>query len=255
MYKAIVTGALALLLSASAAGQCDLGLWRAEDHSGAMTAVSRGDTMEVVAPRGLTMWYGERLEGDYEIGYRVKFVNAGGEYDRLSDMNCFWGANDPASPDDIFARGAERGGFFPNYKSLTLFYVGYGGNHNTTTRFRIYRGHGPEVPDSIARPLVAEFTDSCHLLKPDHWHHVMIRVCGGVTTYSVDGEELFRFPVGADGADGHFGLRLLENHILLADFRIVRLPRPVAVRRCCFAAVGGGGLLAEDGVGEDSVDC
>ena len=63
-----------------------------------------------------------------------------GSYDRLSDLNCFWGADDPRHPDDFFARSAWRNGEFKNYNTLDLYYVGYGGNDNGTTRFREYRG-------------------------------------------------------------------------------------------------------------------
>ena len=49
------------------------------------------------------MWYRQRLAGDYEISYRICMVMQGGKYDRLSDLNCFWAANDPKYPDDLFA--------------------------------------------------------------------------------------------------------------------------------------------------------
>lgn len=54
-------------------------------------------------------------------------VMQGGKYDRLSDLNCFWAANDPKYPDDLFARSQWRDGIFKNYNTLNLFYVGYGG--------------------------------------------------------------------------------------------------------------------------------
>ena len=52
-------------------------------------------------------------------------VMQGGKYDRLSDLNCFWAANDPKYPDDLFARSQWRDGIFKNYNTLNLFYVGY----------------------------------------------------------------------------------------------------------------------------------
>ena len=40
----------------------------------------------------------------------------------------------PRHPDDFFARSAWRNGEFKNYNTLDLYYVGYGGNDNGTTR-------------------------------------------------------------------------------------------------------------------------
>jgi len=52
------------------------------------------------------------------------------------------------------------------------------------------------------------------LLIPNKWYDIKIRVEKGITTYSVNGEELFRLPVKENEGDGYFGLRLLENHTL-----------------------------------------
>ena len=51
-------------------------------------------------------------------------------------------AENPASPDAIFANSDQRGGDFTKYDALRLCYVGYGANHNKTTRFRRYKGTG-----------------------------------------------------------------------------------------------------------------
>ncbi len=178
------------------------------------------DTLDIVSPAGVTLWYRPRLEGDYEISYHACVCMQGGPHDRLSDLNCFWGAADPVSPDDLFARSAWRNGIFPRYKTLTLFYVGYGGNNNSTTRFRRYYGADEECPDATARPVIREYSDPDHLLRPNRWLHIVIRVEQGATTYTVDGEELFRQEVGPGTCDGHFGLRLLENHVRIAGFEV-----------------------------------
>lgn len=197
--------------------------WVAEENSGRMELSSAGDTLEIVSPQGATLWYRQRLTGDYEISYRAHMVMRGGPHDRLGDLNCFWAAADPSHPDDLFARGEWRHGIFPRYKTLTLFYVGYGGNNNTTTRFRRYFGLGEKCDDSVARPVIGEYTDAEHLLSPERWLHVVIRVAEGVTTYSVDGEELFRAPVEEGAGDGYFALRLLENHVLIVGFEVKSL--------------------------------
>lgn len=182
-----------------------------------------GDTMDIVSPDGLSLWYKERLTGNYEITYRVQVVVENGSYDRLSDLNCFWGADDPRHPDDFFARSAWRNGEFKNYNTLDLYYVGYGGNDNGTTRFREYHGEYYGVDDAKIKPILKEYTDAAHLLKPNHWYEVKIRVENGATTYAMDGEELFSLPVADGKGDGYFALRLWQNHVRFADFQVANI--------------------------------
>lgn len=219
----ILAGSLFLLFPFIMQAQVILKNWPIEDHSGEMQIMVSGDTLDITAPKGLTLWYNKRLTGDYEISYRIKMLMQGGKYDRLSDLNCFWGANDPEHPENLHAQAAWRKGIFQHYKSLKLFYVGYGGNHNSTTRFRQYYGGGPSLNDSIVRPVIKEYTDPAHLLFPNQWYHIQIRVQKGITTYRINGEELFRLSIKRNEGDGHFGLRLLQNHVLFTDFRIKNL--------------------------------
>ena len=210
---------LAIILHA----QVSLKDWKVEDHSDRMRVEVAGDALDITSPMGLTLWYDHRLTGNYEITYSVKMLMQGGMNDRLSDLNCFWSANDPKHPDDLYARAAWRKGIFKNYNTLNLFYVGYGGNYNSTTRFRQYLGGMHDLSDPKVRPVIKEYTDSEHLLKPNKWYHIRIRVENGVTTYSVNGEELFRYKIKTGEGDGHFGLRLLENHVLFTGFRVEKL--------------------------------
>lgn len=205
--------------------QITLKYWTVEDHSGEMRIEVAGDTMDITAPKGLTLWYNKHLAGDYEICYHVKMLMQGGKYDRLSDLNCFWGANDPKYPNDLYARSAWRKGIFGHYNTLDLFYVGYGGNYNSTTRFRRYFGSKYHMDSPEVKPLIKEYKEPNHLLIPNQWYRIHIRVTGEVTTYSINGEELFRYTIKAGEGDGHFGLRLLANHVLFTDFRIKELSR------------------------------
>lgn len=141
---------------------CRLTAWVVEDSSGKVEITCIGDTMDIVSPDGLSLWYKERLTGNYEITYRVQVVVENGSYDRLSDLNCFWGADDPRHPDDFFARSAWRNGEFKNYNTLDLYYVGYGGNDNGTTRFREYHGEYYGVDDAKIKPILKEYTDGGH---------------------------------------------------------------------------------------------
>lgn len=194
--------------------------WVIEDESGHLLAEADNNILEIISPEGLTLWYKQRLTGEYRISYRICMVAEGNRFDRLSDMNCFWGASDPEHPDNFFARSDWRNGEFHKYNSLNLFYVGFGGNDNTTTRFRQYHGTYYGIDDSKVKPLLQEYTDERHLLKPDKWYRVDITVGNHETAYSIDGETLFRLPVQQGTCDGYFGLRLLTNHILLTDFNV-----------------------------------
>lgn len=224
LYK-LVSGSILMLLPLMVQAQIALKNWTIEDHSGEVKIIVSGDTLEITAPKGLTLWYNQRLTGDYEISYRVKMLMQGGKYDRLSDLNCFWSANDPEHPDNLFARSEWRNGIFQHYKTLSLFYVGYGGNHNSTTRFRQYFAKAADTSDAIARPVIKEYTDKSHLLFPNKWYDIQIRVEKGITTYRINGEELFRLTIKDNEGDGHFGLRLLENHTLFTNFQVKNLKK------------------------------
>lgn len=219
----ILSGSIFILFPFIIQAQIILKNWTIEDHSGKMQILVSKDTLEISTPKGLTMWYNQRLTGDYEISYHVKMPMQGSQYDRLSDLNCFWGANDPENPGNLFARSGWRNGIFQHYKTLTLFYVGYGGNHNSTTRFRRYFGSTAKTDDTLSRPVIKEYTDKAHLLLPDQWYHIQIRVEKGITSYRINGEELFRLSIKEREGDGHFGLRLLENHVLFAGFQINKI--------------------------------
>lgn len=48
--------------------------WKIEDESHALRIIERADTLELIVPGGLTLWYQQRLTGDYEINYRICMV-------------------------------------------------------------------------------------------------------------------------------------------------------------------------------------
>lgn len=199
------------------------GDWFIEAHDPATTVSEHDGVLDITTPKGFSMWYDRPLTGDYRISYKAMLPEKGGKHDRASDLNCFWGTKDPANPDDLYAGASWRQGIFQRYKALQLFYVGYGGNYNSTTRFRKYYGGGPDVSDSIARPVIAEYTDAKHLLKPNKWYKIEISVSEGKSVFSVNGEKLFEYTLSPGEADGYFGLRLLSNHCLIKDFKIEQL--------------------------------
>ena len=194
--------------------------WKSESNSKKTKITTMDSVMDVVSPDGLTLWYDEKLTGDYEISYAIQVVMENGKYDRLSDMNCFWGANDPQHSDDLFARADWRKGVFKNYNSLNLFYVGQGGNDNTTTRFRQYHGKFYEVDDAKNKPVLAEYKDADYLLKPNHWYNIVIRSSKGTTSYTCNEIEFFKKEIKKGETDGYFAIRLWKNHVRIADFKI-----------------------------------
>jgi hypothetical protein len=129
------------MLSCSGAGQVivaddfrdDLSKWKVELEKGGVVRASEG-ALDVDVPGGCTVWLKIPLEGPVLIEYEVTAISAGGANDRVSDLNCFCMATDARSPEDLFA--TKRSGKFSDYDQLKCYYVGLGGNENTTTRFR-----------------------------------------------------------------------------------------------------------------------
>src|SRR5690606_36239314 len=107
---------------------------------------------------GCTVWYRPRLKAPVEISYEATVVMQDGPFDRLSDLNCFWMADFPGEPAGLPGSTGKRTGRFAEYDALATYYVGYGGNYNSTTRFRRYAGTG-------AKPLLPEhdLADPAHL--------------------------------------------------------------------------------------------
>ena len=148
--------------------------WKVESESPDYKVTFIGDTAEIVSPKGLTLWRKEKMNGRVTIEYDACIV-VEKEGDRLSDLNCFWMASDPTCPDNIWKREKWRNGIFLNCYSLQLYYMGYGGNYNSTTRFRRYDGNEAGITDPKARPAIwKEYTDADHLLKANHWYHIKI---------------------------------------------------------------------------------
>lgn len=209
--------------SSTRSSQWQADQWIAEDESDATQISFSNDTLELVVPAGLTYWYNQRLTGNYEISYFLSMPMNRGKIDRLSDLNCFWAANDPKHPDNFFMLAEWRNGEFKNYNSLNLFYVGYGGNENTTTRFRRYYAKFFGVDDIRVKPLIKEYTDPDHLLEAGKWYHIVIRVNNNATSYNVNGEALFSYQLSPGEGDGYFGLRLLQNHVLMTGFQVKQI--------------------------------
>lgn len=160
---------------------------------------------------GATVWFGHKLSGNVLITFKRKVVVEGGRNDRLSDFNLFWMASDPSG-----TLAFDRSGKFAEYDGLRLYYVGIGGNTNTTTRFRKYDG-------TAVRPLLGEANDAAHLLRANHEYAVQVAVYGDCTRVTVDGAPYFTWRDPAPLREGWFGFRTTWSRQEIDDFKIYQL--------------------------------
>lgn len=192
--------------------------WKVESESKDYGLRFLGDTLEISVPEGLTLWRDRKYHAPLTIEFDAMVV-VENDGDRLSDLNCFWMATDPASPSDFWKNSAGRGKFVNCY-GMQLYYLGYGGNHNTTTRFRRYDGDARGIDDASHRPaIITEYTDAAHLLEANKWYHVKITADGFRTQYFINGERIvdYRDPQGLK--EGYFGFRTTKSRTRFANFR------------------------------------
>ncbi|GGF23280.1 hypothetical protein GCM10011339_09180 [Echinicola rosea] len=190
----------------------DSSKWKVEmdDLPNSSVAVE-GGKLVLDTKGGVTVWLNQKLKGNIEITYKRQVVMADGTNDRLSDLNQFWMATDPEN-ENLFTRGGK----FAEYDSLSMYYVGFGGNYNGTTRFREYQGDGEKT-------LLFDLDDEDHLLKPNHWYTIKIKVEDGLVSYWVDGEKFFEYQDETPLTEGYFGFRSTWSRHEIDDLKIVRL--------------------------------
>jgi hypothetical protein len=186
--------------------------WVVEQQAGGTVAF--GDsTLTIDDAGGCTVWFRTKLTAPVVIRYEARVLSSS----RVSDLNCFWMASDPAHA-DLLAPGHMRDGKFAAYDSLRTYYVGYGGNDNSTTRFRRYDGTG-------ARPLLPEHDRQKpeFLLQPDHWYQIELRATAdGHAQFIRDGEMIFDFADPAPLTSGWFGFRTVHSRIEIRNFSVSR---------------------------------
>jgi len=191
-----------------------LGQWQVEAEAPARVSAQDG-SLDIEAPAGLTLWFRPLLKGPVEIRYRAQAVAQGGLHDRVSDLNCFWMAHDPTVPDgDALAR--PRSGKFEEYDSLQTYYVGLGGNGNSTTRFRRYVGRDGD------RPLLPENDrrGSEDMLVANRWQDIVLIADGDKIAFLRDGRRLFAFQDDHPYTHGRFALRTTASHLKIRDFTV-----------------------------------
>lgn len=192
--------------------------WRCEIEFPAQSRIHVQDgKMDIVTHGGATAWFRHELSGPVEIVYQAACISAGGAEDFVSDLNCFWMATDPRRTTDFFE--PPRTGAFAGYNALRTYYVGQGGNRNTTTRFRRYIG------DEAKRPLLPEndLTDTSAMLVANHWQEVQLIADGSHIQYFRDGVRLFDYLDEQPYTRGYFGVRTTKNHMQIRRLRIYQL--------------------------------
>ncbi len=194
----------------------DLGRWLVEQMPGGRVTVADG-ALIIEDAGGCTVWWRQKLTAPVVISYEATVISAGGPHDRVSDLNCFWMAGDPRQA-DLLAPGHGRTGKFEDYDALRTYYVGQGGNTNTTTRFRRYAGGGvkPLLPEHDRR-------EPAVLLEGNRAYRIRIMaLADGTVRYYRDAELIFEFKDPAPLTEGWFGFRTVQSHLRIRDFKITR---------------------------------
>lgn len=187
--------------------------WTIEQESREATVTFADGVIDVDTPKGLTLWFNDSIEIPAVIEFDVMAVDDGGPNDHVSDINAFWMASN-ADGTSVLSR--PRSGAFAEYDTMLAYYVGIGGNRNTTTRLRRYvgeAGNRPILPDhDLGAP---EF-----MITPNKW--TRITLVAGAEDFSVkrDGEPLFTYALDMPYTKGHFGLRTTKSHLRYRNIRI-----------------------------------
>lgn len=193
-----------------------LGQWRFEAQVPSRTTIV-GGALEIDSPEGYTAWFTPKLSGPLLIEYEAQAVSEGGPNDQVSDLNAFWMATDPNRPGDLLAQ--PRSGAFADYDTLQTYYVGQGGNRNTTTRFRRYIGKSGNRPILPEHDLGAP----ADLLVPNQWQTVRLVAFGNLIQYWRDDRKIFTLDDPEPYTEGWFGVRTTKNRLRVRDLRIHRL--------------------------------
>jgi alpha-L-rhamnosidase len=197
--------------------------WQAELESGGKVE-ARDGKLEIDVPAGCSVWFKQPVEGPVLIEYDVTVIKSGGPNDRASDLNCFWMATDARVANDTDFFSVARSGKFADYNQLRCYYVGLGGNTNTTTRFRRYIG------SATTRPLRPEhdLSDAPNLITPNVKQKIQLVACGSLVQYWRDGKKLFEYHDDQPYTKGWFAFRTVRNHMSIENFAVRELhPRPL----------------------------
>jgi hypothetical protein len=182
------------------------------EREGAVTV--RDGVLEIDTSGGCSVWFREELQGPVMIQYDAVAVAEGEPNDHVSDLNCFWMATDPGAPAGVPPR--PRSGAFADYDDLLAYYVGQGGNRNTTTRMRRYVG---QVDN---RPLLPQhdLSDPEHMLRPNVHQTVQLVAAGPQIEYWRNGVRVFELDDPRAYTRGWFAIRTTANRLRISNFSV-----------------------------------
>ena len=204
--------------------------WVVEQQPGG-TVTTHDGALDINTLGGCTVWFRQPLQAPVRISYDItplpRAPDPGGglafradpahagAISPVSDVNCFWMAEDLRAPGDLWAASAKRTGLLSDYDPLRTYYVGFGSNNNTTTRFRRYAGNG-------TRPLLPgyDLTQPRFLLTANHAYRIVLTARDGAAEFWRDGERVFVFPDPAPLTHGWFGFRTVRSHLLVRHFAV-----------------------------------
>lgn len=189
--------------------------WAVEAESPEARVRLANGVIDIDTPRGLTLWWRRPLSAPVVISFEAMAVAAGGPNDRVSDLNAFWMARDRDGGSVLDHR---RDGAFSHYDDMLAYYVGIGGNRNTTTRFRRYIGE----PGN--RPILPEHdkADAADMLVANRWTRIRLIADGRTIAVERDGRRLFTLDDPHPYTTGHFGLRTTWSHLRIRRVSITR---------------------------------
>ncbi len=166
---------------------------------------------------GVTVWFKHAISTPSVIEFNGTVVVNGGANDRGTDFNFFWMAEEPGSS-DFFAKSKWRGGDMRKYDPMQLYYIGYGANENSTTRYRRYPGDG-------TRPLLPEYdvTDPQFMNVPNQATNIKIISLDDVTLIYSNDNLLYQIRDDAPFRSGMFGFRTWKSHLRADDFKVYQL--------------------------------
>lgn len=205
----------------SAAPPTELSRWSIEaEDPGARVAWHDG-TIDIDSAKGLTLWWRAPVRSPVVIRFEAMAVADGGANDQVSDLNAFWMAHETDGGSVLAHR---RSGAFADYDDLLTYYVGIGGNRNSTTRFRRYIGR----PGN--RPLLPEHDrrDPASLLQPNRWTRIALIADGHKIAVERDGRRLFTLDDPDPYLRGQFGLRTTFSHLRIRHVSVTPRDRGAA---------------------------
>lgn len=216
-----------------------LGQWQVEQQDPAGTVTAANGVLDIVQPSGATLWFKQRFSGNYEIRFTatpIPVTFAGTAFvNRISDLNVFWNATSPtaAGGDPTLAR---LDGALASYNPLSLYYVGFGANGNTSTRLRRYDG-------SAARPQITGYATPASATVDDRAGDmtaatslvanapIAVRIVSRQATaadpvnlkWYANGQLVFSHADTAPYLAGWFAFRTTTSHWQLKDFSVIGL--------------------------------